>query len=71
MKANEIEKVMVAIDGSKNSLRAGKLEVDIAKNSGSQLIVVSVFVRPSYMMSQPQYFSGLEGSGIKDGMTGF
>ena len=57
MKANEIEKVMVAIDGSKNSLRAGKLAVNIAKNSGSQLIIMSVIVRPSYMVSQPQYFS--------------
>lgn len=49
VKPNQIKKIMVAVDGSKNSLRAGKLAVNIAKKSGSQLIVVSVIVRPSYM----------------------
>lgn len=53
---NEIRKVMVAVDGSQNSLRAGKLAVYIAKKSGSQLIVVSVLVRPSYMRTGPPYF---------------
>ncbi len=56
MKANQIQKIMVAVDGSKNSLRAGKLAINIAKKSGSQLIVVSVIVRPSYMVNGPQYF---------------
>ena len=57
VKANQIKKIMVAVDGSKNSLRAGKLAANIAKNSGSQLIVVSVVVRPSYMRTGPQYFA--------------
>jgi len=57
MKSNQIKKIMVAVDGSKNSLRAGKLAVNIAKKSGSQLIVVSVIVRPSYMRTGPQYFA--------------
>lgn len=57
MKTNEIKKILVAVDGSKNSLRAGKLAINIAKESGSQLIVVSVVVRPSYMRTGPQYFT--------------
>jgi nucleotide-binding universal stress UspA family protein len=57
VKGNQIKKIMVAVDGSKNSLRAGKLAVNIAKKTGSQLIVVSVLVRPSYMGTGPPYFS--------------
>ncbi|MGA3110198.1 MAG: universal stress protein [Candidatus Bathyarchaeia archaeon] len=57
VRANQIKKIMVAVDGSKNSLRAGKLAVNLAKKPGSQLIVVSVIVRPSYMRTGPQYFS--------------
>jgi len=57
VKVNQIRKVMVAVDGSKNSLRAGKLAVNLAKNSGSLLIIVSVVVRPSYMRTGPPYFS--------------
>jgi nucleotide-binding universal stress UspA family protein len=36
MKTDQLKKVMVAVDGSKNSLRAGKLAVNLAKKTGSR-----------------------------------
>ena len=57
MKISQIKKIVVATDGSKNSLRAGKLAVEIAKKTGSQLIVVSVVADPPYMIAGPRYFS--------------
>jgi len=56
VKGQQVKKIMVAVDGSTNSLRAGKLAVNIAKKSASQLIVVSIIVRPSYMRTGPPYF---------------
>lgn len=56
MEKNQVRRIMVAVDGSTNSLRAGKLAVNIAKKFGSRLIVVSVIVRPSYMRTGPPYF---------------
>jgi nucleotide-binding universal stress UspA family protein len=57
VKISQIKKIVVATDGSKNSLRAGKLAVEIAKKTGSQLIVVSVVADPPYMIAGPRYFS--------------
>jgi len=48
---------MVAVDGSKDSLRAGKLAVHLAKRTGSQLIVVSVIATPPYAISGSRYFA--------------
>ncbi len=57
MKTNQIKLIVIATDGSKNSFRAGKLAVKIAKKTGSQLIVVSVIADPPYMIAGPRYFS--------------
>jgi len=48
---------MVATDGSRNSFRAGKLAIKLAKKTGSQLIIVSVIATPPYMIAGPRYFS--------------
>ncbi len=57
VKTSQIKKIVVATDGSKNSFRAGKLAVKIAKKTGSLLIVVSVIADPPYMIFGPRYFS--------------
>jgi nucleotide-binding universal stress UspA family protein len=58
MRTGEIRKIVVATDGSKNALRAGKFAITLAKKTGSQLIVVSVINDPAYMIAGPRYFSG-------------
>jgi len=57
MKIGQLMKVMVAVDGSRNSLRAGKLAVNLAKKTGSRLIVVSVITTPPYAISGSHYFA--------------
>ena len=57
MKTGQLKKVMVAVDGSKNSFRAGKLAVNLAKKVGSRLIVVSVIPTPPYAISGSRYFT--------------
>jgi len=57
MRTPEIKKIVVATDGSKNSFRAGKLAITLAKKTGSHLIVVSVITDPPYMIAGPRYFS--------------
>ena len=55
--SKQIKKILVATDGSKNSLRAGKFAINLAKKTGSELIVVSVIVDPPYMIAGPRYFA--------------
>lgn len=57
MKTLQIKKIMVATDGSKNSFRAGKLAIKLAKKTASELIIVSVISTPPYMIAGPRYFS--------------
>lgn len=40
-------KILVAIDGSESSIRAGKYAVRLAKRSEAELVVVSVIQRPT------------------------
>jgi len=56
MKTSQLKNVMVAVDGSTNSLRAGKLAVNLAKKTGSRLIVVSVIATPPYAIAGSRYF---------------
>ena len=68
VKTGQLKKVMVAVDGSKNSLYAGILAVNLAKKTGSQLIVVSVIPTPPYAISGSRYFA-TERKKRKDGLA--
>ena len=54
------EGVLVAVDGSENSMRAADLAIDIAKKSGAHLYVLSVVPTPVYAATGVQ---GAVGSG--------
>ncbi|MDA4136722.1 MAG: universal stress protein [Thaumarchaeota archaeon] len=45
------ERILVAIDGSENSLRAAEWAVDLAKKDGASLFVISVIPAPVYSSS--------------------
>jgi nucleotide-binding universal stress UspA family protein len=52
------EKILVAVDGSKNADRAAKIAVKLAERNAAELIVISVIPRPSYL------FAPVSGAGI-------
>jgi len=45
------ERILVAIDGSENSLRAARWAVDLAKREGASLFIVNVIPVPVYSSS--------------------
>lgn len=50
MSLASFERILVAIDGSENSLRAAQWAVDIAKKEGSSLFVLNVIPAPHLTM---------------------
>jgi hypothetical protein len=52
------EKILVAVDGSKNAERAAKIAAKLAERNAAQLIVISVIPRPSYL------FAPVSGAGV-------
>jgi nucleotide-binding universal stress UspA family protein len=50
---SEFKRLLLAVDGSANALRAAKVAVDIAKKFGAELIVCHVIATPVYSSVQP------------------
>lgn len=50
-------RILTAVDGSENAVRAARVAVTLAKNFGSELIVCQVIPRPVYSFSQAGWAS--------------
>lgn len=63
-----IKKVLVAVDGSKNSLRALGFAVDLAEKYSASVGIVNVFQLPAVYMSpdEPFVYSGSRAAFIND-----
>ena len=49
---NEFKRLLVAVDGSDNAIRAAKVAVSLAEKFGAELIVCHVIPTPSYSLAQ-------------------
>jgi nucleotide-binding universal stress UspA family protein len=63
-----IKKVLVAVDGSENSLRALSFALDIAEKYAASVLIVNVFQFPALYASpdDPLVYSGSRAAFIKD-----
>ena len=50
--ASKLKKILVPLDGSKNSLRGLKFAINLAKQSNMQIIVLTIFSLPFYLKTQ-------------------
>jgi nucleotide-binding universal stress UspA family protein len=50
-------RILTAVDGSENAVRAARVAVTLAKNFGSELIVCQVIPTPLYLFSQAGWAS--------------
>jgi nucleotide-binding universal stress UspA family protein len=53
-------KILVPIDGSENSMRAANVGINLAKDTGAELVVLSVIAVPSSIIGSESVLSTLE-----------